>query len=440
MRKIFKDSLATNDLSHPLFENLRKGNWLLDYYVGRLGASESLKGLQSAIDVTITKIKAIPRYLIPRFFSDFMLVLYRCLDERLATTVSKSLKAIGLESSEFLRSLVCLCYHFISEGKLTNEPSKKPVTMSAGLPHFSTGLMRAWGRDTFVAFNGVLLQSGMLAEAKTIILEFARTLRHGLLPNLYNFGDNPRYNCRDAVWFYIKAIKDYIEATNDYEILKEKVTLLFHSNSQAEHNKKVEAKEALPTLSLAQVIQRVFEEHVAGISFREWNAGPSLSWEMGYHGFNIALKLDHTTGLVIGGNSHNCLTWMDKLGSWNAAGNLGVPATPRDGAPIELTGLIHMALSFVIDLNAKGHFEWKEAKGLPYSHWKKAIEESFEREYWDEDHGVLRDTVRGEKPVEQSFLRSNVLVALTVAPDLLSIEKTKRCIENVERWLIVTIF
>ena len=36
---------------------------------------------------------------------------------------------------------------------------------------------------------------------------------------------------------------------------------------------------------------------------------------MSYEGFNIDLALDEVTGFIFGGNSSNCLTWMDKMGS-----------------------------------------------------------------------------------------------------------------------------
>lgn len=53
------------------------------------------------------------------------------------------------------------------------------------------------------------------------------------------------------------------------------------------------------------------------------------------------------------------------MGESDKTGNKGWPGTPRDGAPVEITGLLYSTLAWVADLAKKGRFpcEGVEATG-----------------------------------------------------------------------------
>lgn len=121
---------------------------------------------------------------------------------------------------------------------------------------------------------------------RAIILFFASCLRHGLIPNLLDGGRKPRFNCRDAAWWFLQAIKDYCElAPEGADFLNAPVKRKFPQDDISKH---VETDD-LQEQPLSEIIQEIMSKHVAGISYREWNAGPSIDGDMRDEGYSQLL-------------------------------------------------------------------------------------------------------------------------------------------------------
>jgi glycogen debranching enzyme len=248
------------------------------------------------------------------------------------------------------------------------DPGKPTPSLAAGLPHFAAGWARCWGRDVFISLRGLFLTTGNYTSAKRHILTFASTLKHGLIPNLLDSVRTPRYNSRDSPWWMVQNIQDYVlSAPEGVAFLAEKVKRRFPADETwvPWDDPRAYAYES----SIAEIIQEILQRHASGIKFREYNAGPNLDMQMSPEGFDIEVGVDWKTGLVSGGNAHNCGTWMDKMGESVNAGTKGKPGTPRDGAPVEITGLLKSTLRWLAGLSAKGKFPFKgveaESECLP---------------------------------------------------------------------------
>jgi glycogen debranching enzyme len=120
-------------------------------------------------------------------------------------------------------------------------------------------------------------------------------------------------------------------------------------------------------------------------------------------GFYVSIRLDEETGLLSGGSPSNCGTWMDKMGESQLAGNSGVPSTPRDGAPVEITGLLKSTLRWLTALSTGNNDSLFSFKGvicrshrfLSYEEWNQRLQASFERLYFIPGPSVFEGTGTG---------------------------------------------
>jgi glycogen debranching enzyme len=106
-----------------------------------------------------------------------------------------------------LAAAICQVYGSVPSAEFDGHKD----TLAAGLPHFSTGYTRCWGRDTFISLRGLLIAPGFYKEARDTIIYFAKTMRHGLIPNLHDRGNNTRFNARDATWFFLQVRHSHIK-------------------------------------------------------------------------------------------------------------------------------------------------------------------------------------------------------------------------------------
>ena len=389
-------------LASPLAENIRAGDWLFDFTVGRL--QQRFPRLYSWFSTQVRPhYVASPSGLKPKFFARiFQEIVYMNIVKKLGFKEGIS----DLETSLRLASLQFTAHK----------------SVAAGLPHFASGYMRCWGRDTFIAFPGLFLTTGRFSDAKNILIAFARVVRHGLIPNLFDDGLNPRYNSRDACWCFLNALRRYIEVSGDRDILTESVKLKYPGRAFSNTWIQIEGD----SCSLITVVEGILMSHYKGIDFVEENAGPKIDEYMTERGFRVTVRVDDS-GLVVGGNEWNCGTWMDKMGSAEGV-NRGIPATSRFGANIEINGLALAVLKFFKD-------KVNGAVSSQISQWYSLLASSWDRAFWNEHTGWYSDTVHGDP--KGGKLRPNGLVALSQIPmEAIDVLHAKNYIEKCEESLL----
>ncbi|KAH0598611.1 hypothetical protein MHUMG1_03914 [Metarhizium humberi] len=440
---LMKSIIRENNLAHPLCQNLRQGTWSLDYIVGRVQRMSETKGNERLarpatwLSERFDAIRTIPSFLLPRYFGLVLRTAYKASRDRALELMGENIE----KAQWFIQNLALVSVQqtgYVKSASLW--PNKAVPSIAAGLPHFAVEWARCWGRDVFISIRGLYLGTGRFDEAKEHIMAFASVLKHGMIPNLLSSGDAPRYNSRDSIWFFLQTIQDFIRyAPEGVDLLRSTVKRRFLPYDDTwfpTQDPRAYSKES----TIEEIIQEALQRHATGMKYREANAGPQIDSQMKDEGFNQDIHVDWETGLIFGGNQSNCGTWMDKMGESERAGSKGVPGTPRDGAAIEITGLLYSTLSWLSELNEQGKYAYSSVKtatgtSVSFKDWAGRIKANFERCYFvplssKDDYkydvnpaiinrrGIYKDLYKSGKEYEDYQFRANFPIAMAVAPSL----------------------
>lgn len=469
----------SNDLGHPMCSNLRSGDWMIDYVSDRLKLDEGTEKLGKWLERRMRPLKQLPRYLIPAYFDALLTGLYtalleNCFDQLMSCDFvrdgSSFVRALALGSVQMVACIKSAPLPMPSPPPSSSEQDarcKAMTSLSAGLPHFAVGYMRNWGRDTFISIRGLLILTGRRQEARQHILAYAACLRHGLIPNLLDAatvggGVNARYNCRDAVWWWLYCIRSYVqECDAAADIFGENVVRLFPATEEEEE----EGQDVRKSMTLGDVMQEALNVHFQGLAFRERNAGRTIDEHMSDRGFNNQIGVHPETGFVFGGNDANCGTWMDKMGSSERTGNRGKPATPRDGSAVELVGLSMAVVAWLHTMHKQGLYKYEgvQRRHKPdgkliirwsWQEWADRIAGHFEKSFWigpkteeeeeetEDNHRLInkrnmyKDCFGATQTWSDYQLRCNYPIAMVAAPELFDPQHAWAALRTAEEHLL----
>lgn len=274
------------------------------------------------------------------------------------------------EKNQVIKDLIITSDTFIID-----RPKFKTKSIIAGFPWFLD-----WGRDTFIAFEGLFLVTKRYEDAKSVIRTFLKDIKCGLVPNGYAEGtDEPLYNSVDASLLLFEVVNKYLKYTKDYDFIKYEV-----------YDK----------------LKDIVFNYIKGITLDN---------------NNIYIADDY---LLNSGTKDTQNTWMDAK-----IGNFAV--TPRSGKAVEINSLWYNSLKTLESLAKK--FEDKETinsvKNLSKKH-----KEAFIHKFYNPKKKCLYDVLDDDK------IRPNQLFALaTTYPVLdLTTKEAKETFETCTSKLLLT--
>jgi predicted glycogen debranching enzyme len=269
----------------------------------------------------------------------------------------------------FSRRLFLAAEQFIPERTINNETTP---TILAGYPWFLD-----WGRDTFIALEGLCLSTGRPEIAWGVLNTFAHAVSEGMIPNRFDdYGNPPHYNSIDASLWFVHAAFAWLNTTGDAHRF---------------------------TAKLLPAVNRIMESYRRGTRF--------------------GIRAD-SDKLITGGDAETQLTWMDA--KFN-----GVSFTPRYGKAVEINALWYSNLCQLAKYYRGRHAENEHF----YSELASHVAHSFVVVFWNEQAGYLNDCVLPDGTADAS-LRPNQILAVSLPHSPLNKVLAKRVVAAVERELL----
>ena len=269
---------------------------------------------------------------------------------------------------QLVKQLLIAVDNFIIKRPLFNTYS-----VIAGYPWFLD-----WMRDTLISFEGLLLVTKKYDIAKEVLRTCVRDIKYGLVPNAYNEEDDrPLYNSVDASLLLFEQVKKYLNYTSDYDFIMEEI---------------------YPKL------ESIIQNYSIGIDIDNNN-----------------IYLD-TDGLIVSGTESTQNTWMDV--KFN-----GIPATPRNGKPVEINAMWYNALKIMNELSKR---KPEEIKKMNYDKMALKCKKSFIEKFYNKKRKCLYD-VLGDKKI-----RPNQLFALSLSYPVLDVnsEEARTMFDTVTKKLL----
>lgn len=361
--------IIDNNNQTPVYMNITDGKYIEhynDYFKNMYYIEEEKRGFYPEEDLYVTG-----RYEIELKENEEKEIYFTCsLEENIDETnarelINKEITRIGnlivdsklinikketssKEDKEY-RELITK-YIIAADNFVVNRSRFNLHTIIAGYPWFLD-----WGRDSMIAFEGILLIPKRYDMAREVLLTFVRDIKYGLVPNGYSGFDNrPLYNSVDASLLLFEQVKKYLNYTNDDKFIKE---------------------------NIYEKLKDVIESYKNGIDIDDNN-----------------IYLD-TDNLISSGTEQTQNTWMD-------AKYLNTPATPRNGKVVEVNSLWYNALKILEELSAK--YESKEVS-KKYKKMAEDTKKSFNEKFYNKKRKALYDVLGDSK------IRPNQLFALSLS-------------------------